>query len=167
MPKQHHVKSAKKQIWMTGLKVTKYKTDKDGNKQPYTNYDTSRPFVDSEGKESDKLLVDIGESYYWCKYRYQKRKVKKTPFTSDELKYGKYPKPEWNSRIEDFESQKDSCETEDERDALVSDVEEYRDELQERIEQMPEQLQESSINTERVQELDDLISELNDMDFDD
>jgi len=108
MAKQHFVKKARKPIYRVGKLVTKYKKDKDGNKQPYSDYDTSQPFTNSHGKETDSLIVAVGESYYWCKFKYQKRKIKKTPFTSDELRYGKYGKPEYQSNLDDYNSQKEN-----------------------------------------------------------
>lgn len=49
----------------------------------------------------------------------------------------------------------------DERDGLVSEIEEFLDELQSRLDNMPDQLQESSVLNERIEELDSLLSELN------
>lgn len=112
----------------------------------------------------DTILIAKGEPYYWCKFRYQPKKVSKTPFTSDQLRYGRYGKPEWDEKFSDFENRVNDCVdvegAEDGANSLREEIEEYRDELQERLDNMPEQLQESSVLNERIEELESLISQL-------
>lgn len=135
MAKQHFVKKARKDIWKK-----------------------------RENGLPDTILIAKGESYYWVKFRYQVKKVSKTPFSSDQLRYGgRYGKPEWIEKYEEFESRVSDIEEddEDEKDSLRTEIEEYRDELQERLDRIPQQLQENSVLSERIEELDNLINDLN------
>lgn len=134
MAKQHFVKSARKPIYRKN----------------------------SETGE-DEIFIDRGESYYWYKFRYRPRKVSKTPFTQSELTYGRYGKPEWDSKYEDFSSRVDECDIED-KDELYNEIEEYRDELQVSLDNIPCQLQESHILTERISLLDDFLATLDELD---
>lgn len=61
---------------------------------------------------------------------------------------------EWEKIIEDFQSRRDDCETDEE---LLSEIIDLRDELEERLNNIPEPLQESSILNERIEELNELI----------
>jgi hypothetical protein len=115
--------------------------------------------------ETGKLIVAKGQMYYWWKFKNRDRQISPTKPHSDVLK--KYGPTEFETNMSDYESRKDDCEyNEDERDSLVSDIEEYRDDLQSRLENIPEQLQEASVLNEYIEQLDLLVEELNDFDYD-
>lgn len=160
MPKQILVKSAKTDIWVKGL--GRVKTHQKGKKvgQPYTTVDRSQPHQDG-----DEILIKKGEPYYWTKYKYQLKRISKIPFTQDQLRYGRYGKPEYQEKYEEFESKINDLDEEDEdsKDELRTEIEEYRDELQGRLDSMPEALQESSILNERITDLEDLVSQIDNL----
>lgn len=140
------------------MKVTKHKARKDlykrglktpsSNKQGYS-IDRTKP-----ADPDDEVVVRSGQEYYSWHPKNRQHVYSLEPYV--------YKKPynEWNDKFDDFNSRIKECE---DRDELRSEIEEYRDELQERLDNIPEQLQESSILNERIEELDDLISTLDDL----
>lgn len=107
--------------------------------------------------ETDEVLIPSGSMYYtW------NRKGRPTCYS---LTPPEFPRlvSEYVEKTEEFQQGMQSVSNEDERDELVQQVEEFRDELQERLDNMPWQLQESSVLNERIEELDELIGEINDI----
>jgi hypothetical protein len=51
------------------------------------------------------------------------------------------------------------------KEKIINDIESYKEELESRLSNMPYQLQENSILNERIEELEDLISELNNLEI--
>jgi hypothetical protein len=142
-------------------KVSKHKARKDlykigfkfsaENKQGYKT-DRTRPSTETE----DEIIVKGGQEYFAWKRKGQ-------PY-SYSITYPQFPilKSEWEENTERFQESISNAEEldEDEKQELVTEIEEYRDELQSRLDNMPYQLQESSVLNERIEELDNMLSEL-------
>lgn len=120
--------------------------------------DYSKPNMNAFNEfELDELICKKGEFYYtWH--------PKGSPWQFSKTKPDL--RPEWERTIEEFRHRVCDCiEGEsDERDELLSEIEEMRDELQSRLDNIPEQLQESSVLNERIEELDGLIFDIEEMD---
>ena len=72
---------------------------------------------------------------------------------------------EYDENMEKWDIEKNEIPSEEEKEQLILEIEEFRDEQQEKIDNMPWQLQEDHILTERVEELDALIDEINDIEI--
>jgi hypothetical protein len=144
-------------------KVTKHKARKDlykvglktpaENKQGYT-VDRKQPSIEVK----DEVIVKAGEEYYAWKRKGQPYSYSTT--------YPTFPVliSEWDEKFGDFGERINECteneESEDEKQQLLEEIEEYRDELQSRLDRIPYQLQESSVLNERIEMLDDYILQL-------
>lgn len=111
--------------------------------------------------------IKKGDIYVYC--RPKKRKnggVGKMRFkTVPELnqwveRYGKSFRGEFGNRMEEFQERFDWLSDNDERDELVSDIDEFIDEKQSSLDNMPSELQESSVINEQMEELESLKSEV-------
>lgn len=151
MPRVYKRK-ARQDIWEVGFRTPA------NNKQGFS-VDRSIPASTGDNEALDRLLVKKGEEYYtWHSKGY--------PWQYS-TQYPTFPKSEWEEKWEEFQNQKEEIEyssDDDEKESnrydLRTAVEEYRDELQSRLDNIPESLQESSVLTERIQSLEDLIDEL-------
>lgn len=98
MAKQHFVKAARTDIYLIGKEVWRSRKTGKSKGLPYMLRDHSK-----SNDSTDKLVCCKGESYYWCKFRSDiGKRVSKVPFTSDQLKYGRYGRPEWETYWDDF-----------------------------------------------------------------
>lgn len=141
----HFVKKARKPIYTEG-KATK-------NKRGFTVIDRTIP-----ANKKDKILVEVGQSYYWWKWRFGSKNVSLTEPTPDQLT--RYGKSEWDEKMEDYEERKGNLDSESDKDDLLEDISEFKEELESRLENIPESLKESSVLNERIEELDTLYDEV-------
>lgn len=140
--KAYFVKKARKDIYENGVSFK--------NKRGFSTTNLSLP-----ADKHDQIVVKKGESYWWWKWRFGTKHISKTEPESSQL--SRYGKSEWDERMEDFEGRKDDFEN---KDTLLTDIEEYKSELESRLENIPEPLQESSILNERIEELGTLYDEV-------
>ncbi|KKN02397.1 hypothetical protein LCGC14_1118200 [marine sediment metagenome] len=115
----------------------------------------------------DNSVVKKGESYYWWKFNFGSKMYSKTKPRRSQLTQSGFLSQIWDieDRLSEMTAEEDleaSC------DEIVDDVRNLQDEAQEKLDNMPEQLQDSSSSgqmlQERVDELDNMISELEDLD---
>lgn len=132
MPKVHFVKSARKDIY---------------GRDPL------------QGTQIVK--VKVGQSYYWWKFRNLTKRVSLTPPTPRDLRHPNKSTwdlelQDWENEVERLESEPDETEIQD----LISELQDKVDEMRDSLDNMPEHLQESHCLTERIEELEGLISTL-------
>jgi phosphoglycerate-specific signal transduction histidine kinase len=107
--------------------------------------------------ENDFILIPKGSVYYeWHR--------KNSPVQRS-LTYPEFPKlkSEYDTNLEDYKDRMDNLNNEfdeDEKYQLLNDIEEFKLELESKLSNIPEQLQESSILNERIEELDSLYDEV-------
>ena len=111
-------------------------------------------------EQEDEVLIPKGSMYYTWKRKNQPQSYSLTEPVFPVLK------SEYDENMENFNASKENLEDEDAKEQLVTEIEEFRDELDGRLNNMPEQLQESSILNERIEELDSLIGEVNEIEID-
>ena len=163
------VKAARKPIYRNGKKVEyiSKKGKKEG--QVITKIDRTQPRDDK-----DEIFIGIGESYYHWSFmyggtHYSRTEPKRSQLTNSPF-LSQYYALEESIQEASFEP------TEDGYDELIgfgtnllSELEEMRDQAQESLDAMPEHLQESSTAgetlQERIEHLDELISEIENFDF--
>ena len=114
--------------------------------------------------------IEVGDEYYWWKFRFgPKRKSKTYPRRSQLTQSG------FLSQLYDIEDGmaerfSDVDTLEDERDGLADELDQLRDECQESLDNMPYHLQDTSdagiLLTERIEGLDDWSSQIRDIDCD-
>lgn len=118
------------------------------NKQGYTtNYYEPRD-------DNDPVICRAGDMYFTWHPKGQPWQFSKTrPVILKRLN-------EHEETMTGFEDRKEDLQEQEEADELLDEVRSYRDDLDTRLNNMPEQLQESSILNERLEALDELITEL-------
>lgn len=139
--------TARRDIYKIGLKTPNH--SKQGFK--HTRY--------LPADENDKVLIPKGSKYFsW------NRKGQPTCYS---LTYPIFPKlsSEYNDKMDEFNSLKDSLSSEEKKEELLANIEDYKDELQSRLDNIPDQLQESSILNERIDELEYLHSEIEELEI--
>lgn len=163
MAKANFIESAKKPIYKRGKRIEYVSKRGKRAGQTLSKIDRNQP-----ADENDEILINAGESYWtWCFYGgqliYSKTKPRQSQLTNNSFKQELYSIQE---SIEDFS-------TEDPDDVgvfveeLISNLEELRDTCQESFDNIPEQLQEGNagqILQERIENLDDVISNLENID---
>ena len=123
-------------------------------------------FVKKARKDIPGSNIKKGDSYFWFKFRFGPKYCSKTRPNRSQLTQSAFL-----SAWYDFEDEVNAMAgiDEDGVQELIGRAEEMRDECQSSLDNMPEQLQESSDsgNTlrERIDELDNFISELETIDF--
>lgn len=124
--------------------------------------------VKKSKKDYPNYGIKKGESYYWWKFKFgrivkSKTYPKRSELTQSSFLANIYDIEDRISSITDFSM------AESERDDIVSELEGLKDECQEKLDSMPEQLRESSSSgnllQERVDNLDEMINNLNAVDF--
>lgn len=152
---------ARADIYTHGKQVPSEKT------KSKTRLDRSQP-----RDENDKVLVAKGETYYWWKFRYSGKYISKTYPTPSQLTQNAYKlfAIDINERITNSRGNVSSPdEFESYVDDIKSEIESQRDELQEKLDNMPEGLRESSssgeILQERIDNLENAISEIEGIDL--
>jgi hypothetical protein len=126
-------------------------------------------FVKKARKDYPQYGIQKGESYYWWKFRYGPKSMSKTPPRQSELTQSDFLSRVYGVQedLEDLSASDFDQDIEEERDNVVSELEELRDETQEKHDNMPDQLQESETGQllqERVDSLDSMISDLQSVD---
>lgn len=112
----------------------------------------------------DNSVVKKGEPYYWWKFRYGGRRMSKDYPPRHLLTQSSFL-----SQL--YQLQDGVYTTQDDVESLISDLETLRDECQDSLDNMPESLQESSesgvLLQERIDGLEEWISNLEGIDFHD
>ena len=135
-------------------------------------------FVKKARKDYPEAGIKKGESYYWWKPRYGGIRRSKTYPSRQEL-----TQSEFLCRVYDIEDELSSIEIDiegknkeeieqeirDTLESIISEIEELRDECEDKLYNMPEQLQDTSeagiLLQERIDALEDWISELENIDI--
>ena len=135
-------------------------------------------FVKKARKDYPEDGIKKGESYYWWKPRYGGIRRSKTYPSRQEL-----TQSEFLCRVYDIEDELSSIEIDiegknkeeieqeirDTLESIISEIEELRDECEDKLYNMPEQLQDTSeagiLLQERIDALEDWISELENIDI--
>jgi uncharacterized protein (DUF3084 family) len=128
-------------------------------------------FVKSARKAIPSANIKIGDSYYWWKFRYGGKRVSK-----DRPNRSQLTQSDFLSQVYDLEDSVSSIipDSLEDLEAMVQDfIDQYttlRDEVDEKIQAMPEHLQETSSSgqllQERLEKLDEIISELENIEID-
>lgn len=163
MAKANFIESAKKPIYKRGKRIEYVSKRGKRAGQTLSKIDRNQP-----ADENDEILINIGESYWTlCFYGgqpiYSKTKPRQSQLTNNSFKQELYSIQE---SVEDF-SPEDPDEVGEFVEELISDLEELRDTCQESFDNIPEQLQEGDsgqILQERIENLDDVISNLENID---
>jgi predicted RNase H-like nuclease (RuvC/YqgF family) len=125
-------------------------------------------FVKSARKDYPDIGVKKSESYWWWQFRFGGKHVSKTEPTRGQLTQSAFLISIYD--IEDRLSRLTSEHSvKDEVDQIKNDLEELKSECEEKFGNIPEQLQESSAGQllqERIDNLDDMISEIDNIDYD-
>lgn len=163
MAKVNFIESAKKPIYKRGKRIEYVSKRGKRAGQTLSKIDRNQP-----AGENDEILINVGESYWtWCFYGgqpiYSKTKPRQSQLTNNSFKQELYSIQE---SVEDF-STEDPDEVGEFVEELISNLEELRDTCQESFDNIPEQLQEGNsgqILQERIENLDDVISNLENID---
>lgn len=163
MAKANFIESAKKPIYKRGKRIEYVSKRGKRAGQTLSKIDRNQP-----ADENDEILINVGESYWtWCFYGgqliYSKTKPRQSQLTNNSFKQELYSIQE---SIEDF-SPEDPDDVGVFVEELISNLEELRDTCQESFDNIPEQLQEGNsgqILQERIENLDDVISNLENID---
>ena len=163
MDKANFIESAKKPIYKRGKRIEYVSKRGKRAGQTLSKIDRNQP-----ADENDEILINVGESYWtWCFYGgqpiYSKTKPRQSQLTNNSFKQELYSIQE---SVEDF-SPEDPDEVSEFVEELISNLEELRDTCQESFDNIPEQLQEGNsgqILQERIENLDDVISNLENID---
>lgn len=163
MAKANFIESAKKPIYKRGKRIEYVSKRGKREGQTLSKIDRNQP-----ADENDEILINVGESYWtWCFYGgqpiYSKTKPRQSQLTNNPFYQELYSIQE---SVEDF-SPEDPDEVGEFVEELISNLEELRDTCQESFDNIPEQLQEGNsgqILQERIENLDDVISNLENID---
>lgn len=124
-------------------------------------------FVKKARKDVANSDIKAGESYYWWKFRYGRKRVSRTPPKQSQL-----TQSEFLGTIYDIEEQvqalTEESEFESEIDSIKDQLETLKSETEEKLSNMPDQLQEGDVGQmlqERIDELDSMISEYDSIDL--
>jgi phage gpG-like protein len=165
MAKATFVKVAMKAIFEQG-KYVQY-VSKKGKREGQTLNKLDRTIPRDE---NDKVFIEKGESYFWWSFQYGGKNYSKEQPKRSQLTQSNYLSQLYDlqDRIEDITA--DSPESlESAVSELIGEFESLRDETQESLDNMPESLQSSptgELLQERIDCLDGVISELEDIDCD-
>lgn len=123
--------------------------------------------VKAAAKDYPQAGIKKGEPYYWWKnYRQSKQRSKERPKPS-QVASSDYARSVL-SLVEGLEAWGKDPWTADDRDSLVSELEQIRDEEQDKLDNLPEGLQQGDTGMmleQRVSDLDEWISELESLEF--
>lgn len=111
----------------------------------------------------DNPAVSKGEPYFWWKFRYGGKRYSRTRPRPSQLTQSEYLST-IRSLVEQVEDQSfdvgDVEGLEEFRDEILSQLEELREMTQDALDNMPEQLQDGSVSQERLEALEEAISEV-------
>jgi hypothetical protein len=105
-------------------------------------------------------VAEIGESYYWWKFRYGDKRYSKEPPRRSQLTQSSFLSTLW-----DLEDNLPDEITEAEAEDLLATLEELSEECQSSLDNMPDQLQEASILSERIDGIDGWLGEIWNIDW--
>lgn len=162
MARANFIKSANKPIYRNGKQITKVHESGKDKGQQYNIVDKHQP-----ADESDTILINVGESYYWWKFRYGSKIFSKFAPKPSQLTQNPF-----YSTLYDIQDEIDCLSPDDSivdnLETIKSSIEELRDEQQEKMDNMPESLQGNcdsyNILEERHDALDEWYSELDSID---
>lgn len=107
-------------------------------------------------------MIEVGSEYFWAKAR-NREPVKST----DRSKVAEWiesfrnsKKGEMTVNMEQWEKRMGEMETQDEREELLQEINDFLDQKQESKNNMPEQLQENHMINDQIEELEQLIEEV-------
>lgn len=167
MAKSNYVKKAQKNIYVTGKRRT-YTSEKGKRKdQEVSVLDRTIP-----ADENDKILIAVGEPYYWWQFKNGGKNFSKTRPKASQLTQSAYLSTIYDIADELGEIRAQVSDPDDLSSAIddiKSRLEELRDEQEEKKSNMPEGLQEGptgELLQERYDNLDNAISELDGLDLD-
>lgn len=169
MARAHLVSKANKNIYENGKRVTY--TSKKGKRigEQKSKLDRTIP-----ANDSDKILIAKGESYYWWKFKNSEKSFSKTRPKNSQLTRSGYLSQLYNlqDRLSDIRGNvSEADDLSSAVDDIKSDLESLKEECEGSLENMPEHLQESSSSGEllheRIDSLDNAISELEGIDCED
>lgn len=103
----------------------------------------------------DNPVAKIGESYYWWQFAFSP-----IQYSKDKPKRWQLTKSEFLQTVYQMEDGLGPTMSVGDLESLITDIEELRDEQQDKLSNMPDTLQDSSILNERIETLDDFITEL-------
>jgi len=117
--------------------------------------------VKSARKPIPSIGVEVGQPYYWWAFNFGTKQVSKTYPTRSQLTSSSFLSSVYDledslptinaTDVDEFESAKED---------LLSSIEDLKQECEDSLSNMPEQLQESSIHNERIEALENWISEV-------
>lgn len=125
-------------------------------------------FVKKARKAVPSADIKVGDSYYWWANRVGRSSIKrysKTAPSRSQTTLSSFYSQLWEIQDRGWNADNPS-DLESLRDDVVSDLESLKEECEENLSNMPEHLQESSVLNDRIDELDSLISDLQNVDFD-
>lgn len=123
-------------------------------------------FVKKAMKDYPEIGVKKGESYYWWQHFRQHKQMSKERPPQSRTAGSEYARSVF-ALVEELETWQGEW-TESDRDELVGSLEEIRDQEQDKYDNMPEGLQQGDTGMlleDRVAALDEWISELENIDF--
>lgn len=125
-------------------------------------------FVKKARKPIEHAGIQVGDSYYWWKFRFGGKRVSKTRPNRSQLTQSGFLSQLYDledgidarlrSHVDD-DGGIDSDEVKGELDSIADDLESLKDECEESLENMPENLRESSWSAELLQERIDALEE--------
>lgn len=124
-------------------------------------------FVKAAAKDYPQDGISKGESYYWWQHYRQSRRLSKTKPKPSEVASSEYERT-LLALVENLNESDGSSWGEDDRDDLVSQLEDLRDAEQGKFDNMPEGFQQGDVGMqieEHISTLDDWIGELQNIDF--
>jgi hypothetical protein len=124
-------------------------------------------FVKKARKAKRSEGIKVGDSYYWWANRVGRVSLKrysKTRPTRSQTTLSSFYSQLWEIADRGWDAAAPD-ELSDERDNTVSDLNDLKSECEDNLQNMPEHLQESSVLNDRIEELDNLISELEGVDL--
>lgn len=114
--------------------------------------------------DKGKVLVDIGQEYWRVKSgRFDKGTVFTQRPTRQQLRGFM---TEFNANMDDYNERLENLQEtfdEDDKDQLINDIEDFKSQKEESLSNMPDHLQESSVLNEQIEELDNILSEVQDL----
>lgn len=165
MARATFVKSAQKDIYTHGKRVT-YTSQKGKREgQELSKLDRTIP-----ADEKDMVFIAKGESYYWWQFQNSPKH-----FSKERPKQSQLTQSNYLSQLYTIQEQMDDFAPESAEDiesfvdTIKSDLESLKDETESSLENMPESLQSSptgELLQERIDALDNAISEFDGIDFD-
>jgi hypothetical protein len=126
-------------------------------------------FVQKAAKAYPNAGIAKGDSYYWWQHFRQPRQMSKTRPNPSQVASSEYERT-LLALVEDLNTADETEWGEAERDSLVSELEQLRDAEQEKFDNMPEGFQQGDTGQqieEHVSTLDEWITELESIDFED